>query len=162
MSRAFVNEDHDESYGGKRFSLPPRNDPTFDEAAARALLEAAREGLTGAAEQATGFYWGEDRLKPHVERILAQAVRDGDDRLEQLARRFLPQGRGTETSSRADRLVNGAFAIRRGDDDPDARPDGGTVGTHAFKFERDPVVTVPGVQEQRVVSHVARPGGSQT
>ena len=89
MSRAFVSEDHDESYGGKRFSLPPRSDPTFDEAAARALLEAAREGLTGAAEQATGYYWGEARLKPHVKRILAQAARDGDDRLEQLARRFV-------------------------------------------------------------------------
>ena len=89
MSRAFVNEDHDDSYGGKRFSLPPRTDPAFDEAAAHALLEAARVGVTGAAEQATGFSWGEAHLKPHVERILAQAARDGDDRLEQLARRFL-------------------------------------------------------------------------
>ena len=89
MSRAFVSEDQDESYGGKRFSLPPRDDPGFDAAAARALLEAAREGLTGAAEQATGYYWGEERLRPHVDRIRAEAERDGDDRLEQLARRFL-------------------------------------------------------------------------
>ena len=89
MSRAFVSEDHDESYGGKRFSLPPRDDPGFDEAAARALLEAAREGVTGAAEQATGFYWGEERLKPYVVRIRAEAEKSGDDRLEQLAGRFL-------------------------------------------------------------------------
>jgi hypothetical protein len=89
VSRAFVSDDHDESYGGKRFSLPPRADPSFDEAAARALLEAAREGVTGAAEQATGYYWGEARLRPHVERLRAQAERDGDDRLAQLARRFL-------------------------------------------------------------------------
>ena len=53
MSRAFVSEDHDESYGGKRFSLLPRADSGFDAAAAHALLEAAREGVTGAAEQAT-------------------------------------------------------------------------------------------------------------
>ncbi len=89
MSRAFVNEDHDESYGGKRFSLPPREDPGYNAAAARALLEAAREGLTGAAEQATGYYWGEERLKPEVEQIRAEAEREGDERLEQLARRFL-------------------------------------------------------------------------
>jgi len=89
MSRAFVSEDHEESYGGKRFSLPPKDDPDYDAAAARALLEAAREGVTGAAEQATGYYWGEARLKPHIERIRAEAEREGDDRLEQLATRFL-------------------------------------------------------------------------
>ncbi len=90
MSRAFTKED-----GGNwgdpavRFSLPPRDDPGFDAAAAEALLEAARTGDTGSAEMATGYYWGEPTLKPHVQRILARAVRDKDDRLEQLAERFL-------------------------------------------------------------------------
>jgi hypothetical protein len=72
-----------------RVSLPPRDDPGFDEAAASALLEAARDGVTGAAEQATGYYWGEARLRPHVQKLLDQAVASGDERLEQLARRFL-------------------------------------------------------------------------
>ncbi|HKG93961.1 MAG TPA: hypothetical protein VKA84_18775 [Gemmatimonadaceae bacterium] len=90
MSRAFVNEDA----GGwanpsKRFGLPPRDDPSYDEAAARAMLEAAREGDTGSAEAATGYYWGEPVLRPHVQRILERAIAEGDDRLEQLARRFL-------------------------------------------------------------------------
>lgn len=89
MSRAFVNEDRDDAYGGRRFTLPPRDDPSFDEAAAQALLDAAREGVTGAAEQATGYYWGEPRLKPIVARIRDQADASGDDRLGQLARRFL-------------------------------------------------------------------------
>jgi hypothetical protein len=89
MSRAFVSEDRDEGYGGVRFSLPNRDDPSFDEAAARALLEAARDGVTGAAEQATGYYWGEQRLHPHVKKVLAEAIASKDERLEQLARRFL-------------------------------------------------------------------------
>jgi hypothetical protein len=90
MSRAFVNEDAGGwSTPGKRFGLPEPDDPDFDRAAARALLEAAREGDTGSAEAATGYYWGEPRLRRHVERILAEARRDGDERLEQLARRFL-------------------------------------------------------------------------
>ena len=90
MSRAFVNEDAGGWGGsGRRFSLPPRDDPGFDEAAARALLEAARDGDTGSAEAATGYYWGEPKLRPHVARIIEQAVAEGDDRLEQLARRFL-------------------------------------------------------------------------
>ncbi|HEX9564261.1 MAG TPA: hypothetical protein VF981_09835 [Gemmatimonadaceae bacterium] len=90
MSRAFVNDDRDESgRPRRRFTLPPRDDPGFDAAAAAALLEAARDGVTGDAEQETGYYWGEVRLRPHVERILADAHRTGDDRLEQLAARFL-------------------------------------------------------------------------
>ena len=44
---------------------------------------------TQLAERATGYYWGEPRLKPFVAQILAEAERDKDDRLEQLARRFL-------------------------------------------------------------------------
>lgn len=90
MSRAFVNEDAG-PWGdpSRRFSLPPPDDPGFDAAAAEALLEAARDGDTGSAEMATGFYWGEPRLRPHVERILARAEAGGDERLAQLASRFL-------------------------------------------------------------------------
>jgi hypothetical protein len=89
MSRAFVNEDSGGPPSGRRFILPPRTDPAFDAAAARAILEAARDGDTGAAEEATGYYWGEHRLRPYVERILATARAEGDERLEQLAARWL-------------------------------------------------------------------------
>jgi hypothetical protein len=90
MSRAFVKEDANQ-WGdpSRRFTLPNRGDPAFDEAAAEALLDAARDGQTGSAEMATGYYWGEIRLKPHVERILARAREQGDERLTQLAERFL-------------------------------------------------------------------------
>ena len=53
------------------------------------MLEAAREGVTGDAELATGYYWGDATLKPHVEAIRNEAIRAGDERLEQLATRFL-------------------------------------------------------------------------
>ena len=88
MSRAFVNED---AGGGpiRRFSLPPRDDPDFDAAAAAVLLEAARDGATGDAEEATGYRWGEPRLHPHVTRIRPRARQERDERLEQLAERFL-------------------------------------------------------------------------
>jgi hypothetical protein len=89
MSRAFVNEDAGGGGPLKRYPLPPRNDPEFDAAAAEVLLEAARDGDTASAEQATGYYWGEPKLRDHVRRILIRAERAGDDRLEQLARRFL-------------------------------------------------------------------------
>lgn len=90
MSRAFVNEDAGQ-WGdpSRRVPLPPRDDPGFDAAAAEALLDAARDGETGSAESATGYYWGEPKLRPHVKRILARAEAAGDDRMEQLARRFL-------------------------------------------------------------------------
>lgn len=89
MSRAFVNEDAGSGVPLKRYILPSREDPAFDAAAAEALLEAAREGDTSSAEQATGYYWGEPKLADHVRRILIRAQKTGDDRLEQLARRFL-------------------------------------------------------------------------
>ncbi len=89
MSRAFVNEDEGGGTPRRDYHLPPREDPSFDEAAARALLEAAREGETGSAEEATGYYWGEARLADHVQAILAEAEASGDDRLAQVARRFL-------------------------------------------------------------------------
>jgi len=89
MSRAFVNEDAGGSAPRRHYGLPARDDPDFDAAAAAALLEAARAGETAAAEEATGYYWGEPKLHAHVRRILARAQADGDERLEQLARRFL-------------------------------------------------------------------------
>ena len=89
MSRAFVNEDTGSGGPIKGFGLPPKDDPGYDAAAAAALLEAAREGDTSSAERATGYYWGEPKLRDHVRRILVRAEKAGDDRLEQLARRFL-------------------------------------------------------------------------
>jgi len=89
MSRAFVKEDAGWGDPGRRYSLPARNDPGYDEAAAEALLEAARAGDTGSAESATGYYWGEKQLRPFVEKILARAGREGDERMAQLATRFL-------------------------------------------------------------------------
>jgi hypothetical protein len=88
MSRAFVNEDA----GGDapaRYPLPSPDDPTFDAAAARALLRGADLGDTASAEAATGYYWGEPKLRPLVERLLEEARQDGNERLEQLAERFL-------------------------------------------------------------------------
>lgn len=89
MSRAFVNEDAGAGDAGPRFPLPDREDPGFDAAAARALLQGAHLGDTASAEVATGYYWGEPRLRLLVERILAEAREDGNDRLQQLAERFL-------------------------------------------------------------------------
>ena len=87
MSRAFVREDRDEV--PERYELPPRDDPGFPEAAAWALLEGANRGDSLGAEATTGFRWGDTALQPHVERILAYARDRGDERLEQLAERFL-------------------------------------------------------------------------
>lgn len=89
MSRAFVNEDAGGTAPRRNYGLPPRDDPGFDRAAARALLEAARVGETESAENATGYIWGEPRLHPYVREVLAEAERAGDERLEQVARRFL-------------------------------------------------------------------------
>jgi hypothetical protein len=89
MSRAFVNEDTGGTAPRRGYGLPSRDDPGFDAAAAEALLDAARAGETESAELATGYYWGEPRLREHVQRILARARAVGDDRLEQLAERYL-------------------------------------------------------------------------
>jgi hypothetical protein len=87
MSRAFVNEDA--SGPEPRYHLPPRDDPGYDAAAAWALLEGANVGDSYGAERATGCVWGEPRLAPHVRRLLAEAVAQGNERLQQLAERFL-------------------------------------------------------------------------
>jgi hypothetical protein len=89
MSRAFVNEDAGGGRQFRRFALPPRSDPSFDEHAARALLEGAMTADTESAEQATGYYWGEVRLRPHIERILARARAEDDRDVVRAAERFL-------------------------------------------------------------------------
>lgn len=89
MSRAFVKEDSDADRPAPRYLLPARDDPEYDTAAAWALLEGANQGDSMGAEAATGYRWGEAALRPHVEKILAHARARGDDRLEQLAERFL-------------------------------------------------------------------------
>lgn len=94
MSRAFVNEDAGEP--PRRFALPPVDDPGYDAAAAYALLEAARDGDTKSAEDATGYRWGAAQLRPHVERMLEQEralpLSDQDRRLITVAKRFLRAG----------------------------------------------------------------------
>ncbi|MGI8496676.1 MAG: hypothetical protein ACR2OG_03705 [Gemmatimonadaceae bacterium] len=90
MSRAFVNEDADGPRGpARQFDLPTRDDPGFAEAAARALIDAAVDGDTESAEQATGFYWGDDRLRPQVQRLLSEARIAGDGSRERAAQRYL-------------------------------------------------------------------------
>lgn len=104
MSRAFINEDAGAGEA-PRFPLPDRDDPAFDLAAARALLRGADVGDTASAESATGYYWGEPRLRPLVERIRDEALEDGDERLEQLAERFLRVRSGPDTSNTVARMT---------------------------------------------------------
>ena len=89
MSRAFLRDDAEGEMPRRHYDLPAKDDPEFDSAAARALLEAARVNETQLAERATGYYWGEPRLRPYVEQILVEAEHANDERLEQVARRFL-------------------------------------------------------------------------
>lgn len=92
MSRAFVNEDAS-TEPEPRFDLPDRESPYFDEAASWALIQGADGGDSRSAEHATGYRWGEARLVPHVEKILWEAEEGGEDRVAQLARRFLRAAR---------------------------------------------------------------------
>jgi hypothetical protein len=87
MSRAFTKEDA----GGPapRYHLPDPDSPYFAEAAAWALIQGADEGDTPSAEQATGLRWGDPSLAPAIREILARAEGEGQDRVAQLARRFL-------------------------------------------------------------------------
>ncbi len=88
MSRAFVNEDAG-SDSAPAFSLPDPDSPYYDEAAAWALIQGADLGDSLSAETATGYGWGEPRLVPKVREILREAETGGQDRVAQLARRFL-------------------------------------------------------------------------
>jgi len=90
MSRAFVKEDAADG-PAPRYSLPDRDDPGYNDAAALALLEGANLGDSASAEAATGYRWGEPRLRPHVRRLLEQARARKNDRMEQLAERFLAE-----------------------------------------------------------------------
>jgi hypothetical protein len=92
MSRAFVKEDADGPT--PRYHLPKRDDPGFDAAAAWALLEGANVGDSLSAQEATGYRWGEPKLTSHVERILAEATVSRNERLMQLAERFLRATKG--------------------------------------------------------------------
>jgi hypothetical protein len=89
MSRAFLRDDAEGEMPRRNYALPERDDPGYDRAAARALLEAACVNETQLAERATGYYWGEPTLHQYAREVLAEAERDGNDRLEQVARRFL-------------------------------------------------------------------------
>ena len=53
------------------------------------MLRGADQGDTVGAEAATGYYWGDPALFSHVERLSPRRAKTGDDRLEQLAERFL-------------------------------------------------------------------------
>ncbi len=89
MSRAFTKEDHETPKPRRNWALPPRDDPSYDEAAASALLEGARVSEVLEAEEATGYKWGDPKLSAFVERKLERARADGDERLEQVAGRYL-------------------------------------------------------------------------
>ena len=89
MSRAFVSEDSSGPGPEQRYRLPPREDPGFEAAAARALIQGANEGDSAGAEEATGYRFGEPILIPYVLEILETARREKHDRMEQLAERFL-------------------------------------------------------------------------
>ena len=90
MSRAFTNEDASgEALPEHRYPLPDRDDPGFPLAAARALIAGANQGDSSGAEEATGYVFGAPELVSAVRLILADAREQGDERLEQLAERFL-------------------------------------------------------------------------
>ena len=93
MSRAFAPKDDPPDPPPPAYLLPDRSDAGYDAASAAALLHGARLGETASAEEATGFRWGDATLIPHVERILADARTRNDERLEQVAERFLKAAR---------------------------------------------------------------------
>jgi len=88
VSRAFVNEDGPEG-PPPLFGLPPREDPGYRLAAARALLAGANAGDTASAELATGYFWGDPALRNEMNQLVDEAMDRDDDRMDQLARRFL-------------------------------------------------------------------------
>ena len=93
MSRAFVNEDA----GGEvdpKFDLPDPDSDYYERAAAWALIQGANMGNTRSAEDATGRDWGDPSLVPHVRAILEEAEVNGEDRIAQLARRYLRKAEG--------------------------------------------------------------------
>ncbi len=91
MSRAFVNEDAGDPEPDYR--LPDPDSEYYDEAAAWALIQGADAGDTRSAELATGYRWGEPHLLPRIESILSEAEAQQQDRVAQLARRFIREAR---------------------------------------------------------------------
>ncbi len=92
MSRAFVKDDA----GGEpepEYRLPEPDSPYYREAAAWALIQGADQGDSRGAEDATGYRWGDPLLVREMESILAQAERNDEARVAQLARRFLREAR---------------------------------------------------------------------
>jgi len=87
VSRAFVKEDDHEQEPDYR--LPDPDSPYYAEAAAWALIQGADEGDSRGAELATGYRWGDPLLKAEVEKVLERAEEEGEERVAQLARRFL-------------------------------------------------------------------------
>lgn len=96
MSRAFVRDDAEDDEPPGRFGLPPRDDPSYETAAALALLEAACAGRTHSAEEATGYRWGDPQLFEYVRRFLRKEEElpesEQNPRFIQVARRFLRAG----------------------------------------------------------------------
>jgi hypothetical protein len=92
MSRAFVNEDA-QGAPEPEYRLPDPDSPYYDEAAAWALIQGADQGDSRGAEEATGYRWGDPLLAEEVERILTRAEGEGQERVAQLARRFLREAR---------------------------------------------------------------------
>ncbi|HEX2166118.1 MAG TPA: hypothetical protein VHG09_02660, partial [Longimicrobiales bacterium] len=94
--RAFVNEDRDDDVPRVHFTLPPFRDPSYPRAAALALIEAACDGHTSDAEEATGYRFGEPALHVHVRALLeqeeARPEMEQDRRLITVAKRFLRGG----------------------------------------------------------------------
>lgn len=92
MSRAFVRED-DGYEPPIHFGLPPREDRSYDAAAALVLLEAARDGVMLQAEEATGYKWGDPHLLKYVRRYLEKEQElpefEQNRRFIQVARRYL-------------------------------------------------------------------------
>lgn len=93
MSRAFVKEDDGDNRPRRTFGLPSRRDRSYPAASALAILEAARDGYTEDAEDATGYRWGDPALKPHVQKLMEKELErpadEQDRRFIQVARRYL-------------------------------------------------------------------------
>ena len=67
---------------------------------------------TQLAERATGYLWGEPRLRGFVEEIRAEAEAAGDDRLEQVARRSWGDLR-RRTGAAAAQIGSAPIAVRQ-------------------------------------------------
>ena len=93
MSRAFVKEDDGDVKPRRSFALPSRGDRSYAAASALVMIEAARDGYTEDAEEATGYKWGDPHLRPHVQKLMDKELERPEDeqdrRFIQMARRFI-------------------------------------------------------------------------